>query len=81
MSLKPHKARRSDPLKLFQGLQFHGCLLSDFDDGDELRGPSRSMSALGQKRTSSTIAIYVRYWGQSGHSRHSRLHHRSARYG
>ena len=25
------------------------------------------MSALGQKRTSRTIAIYVRFWGQSGH--------------
>ena len=42
--------------------------------------PSR-MSAMGQKRTSRPIAIYVRYWGLSGHSRHSRLHHRSARYG
>ncbi len=41
MSRKPRKANRSNPLELFQGLQFHGCLLSDFDDGDELRGPSR----------------------------------------
>ena len=26
-----------------------------------------SMSALGHKRTSRAIVIYVRYWGQSGH--------------
>ncbi len=25
------------------------------------------MSAMGQKQTSREIAIYVRYWGQSGH--------------
>ena len=28
---------------------------------------TEAMSALGQKRTSRDLAIYVRYWGQSGH--------------
>ncbi len=27
-----------------------------------------AMSAMGQKQTSRAIAIYVRYWGQSGHT-------------
>ena len=43
MSRKPHKANRSDPFELFQGLQFHGCLLADVDDEDELRGLSANV--------------------------------------
>ena len=36
------------------------------------------MSALGQNRTSSAIAIYVRYWGLSGHNQFESGHSASA---
>ncbi len=32
-----------------------------------VRPEESSMSALGHKRTSQDIAIYVRFWGLSGH--------------
>ncbi len=35
--------------------------------GESLKAIEWLMSALGQKRTSSALGIYVRYWGQSGH--------------
>ncbi len=48
--------------------------------GDERRFGTLTerMSALGQKRTSRAIAIYVRYWGLSGHNQFESGHCASA---
>ncbi len=58
------------------GLDRPGSRRSDRDDPAELvsdkgcfgrEGLNTPMSAVGQQRTSSTMPIYVRYWGQTGH--------------
>ncbi len=52
-------SRRSDKDDLAEPVSDTGCF------GRE--GLNTPMSAMGQKRTSRGLVIYVRYWGQSGH--------------